>query len=106
MLFHGINGGVDGGKNHLTHLTQEVDCCLMEKKKQNPINECQDHEVPNVTKSRSVLYGSVKSNDGKEVDETMLLCDVDGSVDGGDNHLTHLTQFESNDGVDGCENFT
>eukprot|EP00957_Ditylum_brightwellii_P126917 9675414-Ditylum_brightwellii.AAC.1 len=35
----------------------------------------------------------------------MLLNDVDDSVDG-DNHLTHLTQFESNDCVGGCENFT
>eukprot|EP00957_Ditylum_brightwellii_P097219 7404566-Ditylum_brightwellii.AAC.1 len=36
----------------------------------------------------------------------MFLNDVDNSVDGGKNHLTHLTQFESNDGVDGCENYT
>eukprot|EP00957_Ditylum_brightwellii_P088198 6718230-Ditylum_brightwellii.AAC.1 len=90
------DGGVDGGESHLTQLTQEVDYCLTERKKQNASDECQDHEVPNVTKSRSVLYDSAKLNDGKEVDETMLLTDVDNSVDGGDNHLTHLTQFESN----------
>eukprot|EP00957_Ditylum_brightwellii_P098750 7522656-Ditylum_brightwellii.AAC.1 len=35
MMFHGVNGGVDGDEGHLTHLTQEVDCCLMERKKQN-----------------------------------------------------------------------
>eukprot|EP00957_Ditylum_brightwellii_P022769 1717580-Ditylum_brightwellii.AAC.1 len=35
----------------------------------------------------------------------MLLYDADGGVDGDDNRLMHLTQFESNDGVDGCEKF-
>eukprot|EP00957_Ditylum_brightwellii_P001396 109410-Ditylum_brightwellii.AAC.1 len=56
-------------------------------------------------KSRNVLYDSAISNEGKEVDETMFLYDVDDSVDSGDNHCTHLTQFESNDGVGGCKNF-
>eukprot|EP00957_Ditylum_brightwellii_P169586 12907886-Ditylum_brightwellii.AAC.1 len=57
-------------------------------------------------KQRSVLYDSVISNEGKEVDETILLYDADDSVDSGDNHLTHFTQFEINDGVGGCKNFT
>eukprot|EP00957_Ditylum_brightwellii_P188396 14342241-Ditylum_brightwellii.AAC.1 len=35
----------------------------------------------------------------------MLLNDADDSVDCSYNHLTHLTQFESNDGVGGCEHF-
>jgi hypothetical protein len=43
--------GVDGGESHLTHHTQEVDCCLMVRKKQNTSGECQDRDVPNVTKS-------------------------------------------------------
>eukprot|EP00957_Ditylum_brightwellii_P156979 11947318-Ditylum_brightwellii.AAC.1 len=72
----------------------------MERKKQNSSGECQDHEGLNETKSRSVLYDSAKLNDGKEVDDAMLLNDVDNSVDGSDNHLTHLTPFESNDSVD------
>eukprot|EP00957_Ditylum_brightwellii_P074970 5697200-Ditylum_brightwellii.AAC.1 len=95
----GDDGGVDGGESHLTHLTQEVDCCLMQRKKLNSSGACQDHEVPNAMKSRSVLYDSAKSNDRKEFDETMLLNDVDDVDDCGDNHLTHLTHFESNDGA-------
>eukprot|EP00957_Ditylum_brightwellii_P085012 6463827-Ditylum_brightwellii.AAC.1 len=43
--------GVDGGNNHLTHLTQEVDCHLKARKKQNT-------RGPNATKNRSVLYES------------------------------------------------
>eukprot|EP00957_Ditylum_brightwellii_P207542 15353440-Ditylum_brightwellii.AAC.1 len=101
----GVDGGVDGGVIHLTHLTLKVDCCLMGGE-QNACGECQDHGVPNMTKSRRLLYDSAKLNDGKEVDETMLLNVVEVSVDVGDNHLTYLTQFESNDGVEGCENFT
>eukprot|EP00957_Ditylum_brightwellii_P123802 9437414-Ditylum_brightwellii.AAC.1 len=66
----GGDGGVDGGESHLKHLTQEVDCCLMERKKQNSSGKCQDREVLSAIKSRSVLYDSAKSNDGKEVDET------------------------------------
>eukprot|EP00957_Ditylum_brightwellii_P084658 6437599-Ditylum_brightwellii.AAC.1 len=42
----------NGGETHLTCFTQEVDYCLMERKKQNVCGECQDHEVLNVTKSR------------------------------------------------------
>eukprot|EP00957_Ditylum_brightwellii_P002564 196782-Ditylum_brightwellii.AAC.1 len=106
MMFHGVNGVVDGGERHVTHLTQEVDCCLTTRKKQHTSGECQDHEVPNVMKSRSVLYVSAKLNDRKEDNETMLLNDIDNSVDGGDNHLTHLSTFGSNDGVDGYETFT
>eukprot|EP00957_Ditylum_brightwellii_P202038 15328314-Ditylum_brightwellii.AAC.1 len=26
MLFYGVNGSVNGGESHITHLTQEVDC--------------------------------------------------------------------------------
>eukprot|EP00957_Ditylum_brightwellii_P004759 362402-Ditylum_brightwellii.AAC.1 len=58
MLFHGVNGSVDGGESHLTHLTQEVDCGVTERKKQN-------RSSPNSTKSRSVLYDSAISNEGK-----------------------------------------
>eukprot|EP00957_Ditylum_brightwellii_P101251 7715492-Ditylum_brightwellii.AAC.1 len=56
MLFHGVDGSVDGGESHITHLTHEVDCCV----KQNASGTKE-------TKSRSVLYGSVISNEGKEV---------------------------------------
>eukprot|EP00957_Ditylum_brightwellii_P161871 12324450-Ditylum_brightwellii.AAC.1 len=77
----------------------------MERKKKNSSGECQDNEILNATKRRSVLYDSAKSNDGKEVDGTMLLNDVDNSVDDGNNHLTHLAQVENNDGVDGCKKF-
>ena len=64
---------------------------------------------PNLTKSRSVLYHSVKSTDAKEDDDGVDGCidgcfdshvdccvgkedGVDDSADGGNNHLTHLTQ--------------
>ena len=78
--------GVDGGESHLTHHTQEVDCCLMVRKKQNTSGECQDHDVPNVTKSRSLLYDSAKLNDGAfaEVATAAVVADViatDGGVD-------------------------
>eukprot|EP00957_Ditylum_brightwellii_P085530 6505629-Ditylum_brightwellii.AAC.2 len=95
----GVDGCVDGGESHLIHLTKEVDCCVKERKKQNVCGR-------NATKGRSVLYDSAKSNDRKEVYETMLLNYVDDNVDGGNNCLTHLKQFESNDGAGGCENFT
>eukprot|EP00957_Ditylum_brightwellii_P047664 3621378-Ditylum_brightwellii.AAC.1 len=87
----------------------------MERKKQKSSGECQDYEVPNATKSRSVLYDSTKLKDGKEVnvgvddcvnnhfDGHVDICvddsvdvavedGVDGSIDGGERHLTHLTQ--------------
>eukprot|EP00957_Ditylum_brightwellii_P123573 9421434-Ditylum_brightwellii.AAC.1 len=40
----------------------------MKTKKLNSSSECQDHEVPNATKNRSVLYNSAKLKDRKEVD--------------------------------------
>eukprot|EP00957_Ditylum_brightwellii_P126061 9610312-Ditylum_brightwellii.AAC.1 len=83
MMLH----GVDGGESHLTHHTQEVDCCLMVRKKQNTSGECQDRDVPNVTKSRNLLYDSAKLNDGKEVSIGVDDC-VDDLFDGrGDSHV-------------------
>eukprot|EP00957_Ditylum_brightwellii_P131284 10013009-Ditylum_brightwellii.AAC.1 len=82
----------------------------MGRMKQNASGECQDHEVQNVTKSRSLLYDSAKLDDGKEVnvgvDEYIDNCcdghvddgvdvavedGVDEVVNGGESHLTHLT---------------
>eukprot|EP00957_Ditylum_brightwellii_P142897 10887967-Ditylum_brightwellii.AAC.1 len=68
IMLHGVDGGVDGGETHLTNLTQKVDCNLVWKMKQNAGGEYQDHRVPNVMKSRSLLSESAKSNDGKEAD--------------------------------------
>eukprot|EP00957_Ditylum_brightwellii_P177855 13546991-Ditylum_brightwellii.AAC.1 len=31
----GIDNSYDGANKHLTHLSQAVDCCLMERSKQN-----------------------------------------------------------------------
>eukprot|EP00957_Ditylum_brightwellii_P029549 2232424-Ditylum_brightwellii.AAC.1 len=31
MVFHGVDGSIDGGGSHLTHLTQEVDCRLRQE---------------------------------------------------------------------------
>eukprot|EP00957_Ditylum_brightwellii_P050569 3834696-Ditylum_brightwellii.AAC.2 len=94
------------------------DCYLKLRKDQNMCG-------PNVAKSRSALYHSMKSADAKEDDDDVDEC-VDGcfdgcvdncfngcvdshlnccvdvgkedgvedSVDGSDNHLTHLTHFE------------
>eukprot|EP00957_Ditylum_brightwellii_P197076 15014197-Ditylum_brightwellii.AAC.1 len=71
MLFQdSVEDSADGGNNHLTHLTQAVDCCQKLRKEQNVCG-------PNATKSRSVLYHSVKSTDAKEDDDG-----VDGSFDG------------------------
>eukprot|EP00957_Ditylum_brightwellii_P179805 13696898-Ditylum_brightwellii.AAC.1 len=61
MLFHGVDGSVDGGGSHLTHLTQTVDCHLKVRKEQNMCG-------PNATKSISVMNGSVKSTVAKEDD--------------------------------------
>eukprot|EP00957_Ditylum_brightwellii_P029807 2254714-Ditylum_brightwellii.AAC.1 len=88
----------------------------MGRKKQNAYGKCQDHGLPNVIKSRSWLYDSAKSNDGKEVDyigvndhvnnyfdgfvdgnvdesvDVDVEDGVDGGVNGGVTHLTHLTR--------------
>eukprot|EP00957_Ditylum_brightwellii_P121360 9255110-Ditylum_brightwellii.AAC.1 len=48
MLFHGVDGSVDGCEGHLTHLTHEVDCGV----KQNT-------RGPNTTKSSSVLFSVI-----------------------------------------------
>eukprot|EP00957_Ditylum_brightwellii_P185911 14153928-Ditylum_brightwellii.AAC.1 len=53
----------------------------MERKKQNVGGGCQDHEVLNATKSRSVFYDGAKSNDGKEVNGGVDDC-VDNCFDG------------------------
>eukprot|EP00957_Ditylum_brightwellii_P194088 14780971-Ditylum_brightwellii.AAC.1 len=99
-MFHGVDGGVDGGEIHFTHLTQEVDCCLMERKKQNVSGECQDHEVLNATKSRSVLYDSAKLNDGKEVIVGVDDC-VDNCFDGRvDSNVDDSVDVAVEDGVD------
>eukprot|EP00957_Ditylum_brightwellii_P152720 11624924-Ditylum_brightwellii.AAC.1 len=65
-----VDDSVDDSDNnankYLTHLSHAVDCCLMERSKQN------EHAVGN------------KDNG---VDNS-----VDDSVDGADKHLTHLSQ--------------
>eukprot|EP00957_Ditylum_brightwellii_P112123 8549190-Ditylum_brightwellii.AAC.1 len=104
MLCYGVEDSVDGGDNHLTHLTQVVGCCLKPIKEQNACS-------PNITKNRSVLYDSMKSTDAEEEDDGVDGCvddcfngcvngrvdccagkedGVEDSADGGDNHLTHL----------------
>eukprot|EP00957_Ditylum_brightwellii_P071019 5396819-Ditylum_brightwellii.AAC.1 len=62
MLFHGVGNSIVGGDKHLIHLSQGVDCCLMERHKQN-------------------MHVDGDKEDG-----------VDNSDDGGDKHLTHLSQ--------------
>eukprot|EP00957_Ditylum_brightwellii_P101087 7704328-Ditylum_brightwellii.AAC.1 len=74
MLFHGVEDSVDGGRSHLTHITQAVDCHLKARMKQNTCGL-------NVTYSRSVLYDSVKSTDAKEDDDAVDGC-VDNCFDG------------------------
>eukprot|EP00957_Ditylum_brightwellii_P042866 3244553-Ditylum_brightwellii.AAC.1 len=69
MLFCGVDGIVDGGESHLTHLTHEVDCGAK-------LNAC----GLNAMKSRSVLYDSVISNEGKEVGDGVDDC-VDAIFD-------------------------
>eukprot|EP00957_Ditylum_brightwellii_P128440 9795803-Ditylum_brightwellii.AAC.1 len=82
MLTHGVGCSADGCERHLTHLTQEVDCRVLKRKKQNACG-------PNATKNKSMLYDSAKSNYGTEVndgaddcvDDYVDRC-VDGPVDG------------------------
>eukprot|EP00957_Ditylum_brightwellii_P143762 10953607-Ditylum_brightwellii.AAC.1 len=89
----GVDDVVDDGVTHLTHLTQKGTGCLIKRKKQNAYVECQDHGLPNVTKSRSWLYDSTNTNDGKAVDVDGNIEDgADGGVNDGVNHLTHLPQ--------------
>eukprot|EP00957_Ditylum_brightwellii_P047989 3644363-Ditylum_brightwellii.AAC.1 len=113
----GADDSVDSGDKHLTHFTQAVDCCLMRMEG----NAC----GLNAIISRSVLFGSANSTGTKEDDECadghfngcvddcfdrcvghVNDCKEDGaddSVDSGDKHLTHLTQFENNDNLGGCD---
>eukprot|EP00957_Ditylum_brightwellii_P042879 3246045-Ditylum_brightwellii.AAC.1 len=79
MLFHGVDGSVDGGDKHLTHLTQAVHCCLKARMEEKACSL-------NAMISRSVSFGSANSTEDG-VDDS-----VDDSVDGGHKHLTHLTQ--------------
>ena len=51
----GVDGSVDSGESHLTHLTHEADCGVRQ-------NVCD----PNKMKSSSVLFSAI-SNEGKEV---------------------------------------
>eukprot|EP00957_Ditylum_brightwellii_P029050 2194710-Ditylum_brightwellii.AAC.1 len=68
MLFQdSVEDSADGGDNHLTYLTQVVDCCCKLRKEQNMCN-------PNAMKSRRVLYQSVKSTDAKEDDDGVDEC--------------------------------
>eukprot|EP00957_Ditylum_brightwellii_P116761 8906319-Ditylum_brightwellii.AAC.1 len=79
LMFHGVDGGVNCGESHLTHLTQEVDCCLMERKKQNV----------------------AKSNDGKEVNVGVGDC-VNNHFNGRvDSHVNDSVNAAVEDGVDG-----
>eukprot|EP00957_Ditylum_brightwellii_P053851 4079947-Ditylum_brightwellii.AAC.1 len=100
MMLHGVNGGVDGGVTHLTHLTQKVDCYLVQRMKQSTCGEYQDHGVLNVTKSRSLLSDSIKSNNGKEVDVGVDEC-VENSVNGHVNgHVDDSVDAAVEDGVE------
>eukprot|EP00957_Ditylum_brightwellii_P066147 5019216-Ditylum_brightwellii.AAC.1 len=74
MLFlDSVEDSTYGGDNHLTYLTQMVDCCQKSRKEQNVC-------CPNAAKSRSVLYHSVKSTDAKGDDGCVDGC-FDGCVD-------------------------
>eukprot|EP00957_Ditylum_brightwellii_P013613 1027127-Ditylum_brightwellii.AAC.1 len=66
MLFHGVDDSGEGGDKHLTHLSQVVDCCLIERSKQN------------------TCVASYKDNGVED--------SVDNSDDNGVKHLTHLLQ--------------
>eukprot|EP00957_Ditylum_brightwellii_P011149 844396-Ditylum_brightwellii.AAC.2 len=85
MMLHGVDSGVNGGETHLTHLTQKVDCHLVQRMKQNAGGKCQGHGVLNVTKSRSLLC----VNDSVDV---VVEDGVDDDASGGETHLTYLTQ--------------
>eukprot|EP00957_Ditylum_brightwellii_P207450 15353053-Ditylum_brightwellii.AAC.1 len=64
MMLHGVDDGVND----------------VRRMKQNACCECQDHGVPNVTKSRHLLSDSAKLNDGKEVGDCVDNC-VNNCVD-------------------------
>eukprot|EP00957_Ditylum_brightwellii_P044442 3372175-Ditylum_brightwellii.AAC.1 len=118
MLLHGVGNSVDIGDKHLTNLTQVVGCCLKARREQNTCGL-------NAMISRSKLFGSANSTGAKEDEECGDGCfdgcvndcfdgcvghvddskedGVGNSVESGDKHLTHLTQFENNDNLDGCD---
>eukprot|EP00957_Ditylum_brightwellii_P008428 638495-Ditylum_brightwellii.AAC.1 len=70
VLFHGVEDCDDSADKHLTHISQEVDCHLKERSKQN------EHVVDN--KDNGV---DNSADDG-----------VDNSDDGANKHLIHLSQ--------------
>eukprot|EP00957_Ditylum_brightwellii_P081679 6213103-Ditylum_brightwellii.AAC.1 len=68
VLFHGVDNSDNGGDQHLTHLSQAVDCHLTERSKQN---KCVD------------------GNKDDGVNDS-----VDDSDDDGDKQFTHLTKAD------------
>eukprot|EP00957_Ditylum_brightwellii_P188023 14314528-Ditylum_brightwellii.AAC.1 len=87
MLFHGVNGSIDGDESHFTHLTHEIDCSVKQ-------NTCS----PNETKSKSLLFSAI-SNEGKEVGGDDDDC-VEGCFDVNvDDHVDCCVDVAKEDGV-------
>eukprot|EP00957_Ditylum_brightwellii_P050238 3809922-Ditylum_brightwellii.AAC.1 len=42
VLFHGVDDGAESADKHLTHLSQAVDCCFMERSKHNKHVVCKN----------------------------------------------------------------
>eukprot|EP00957_Ditylum_brightwellii_P192091 14622907-Ditylum_brightwellii.AAC.1 len=91
---NGVDNGVDdsdddsdddsnyGVTKHLTHLSQAVDCCLMERSK---------HNKHVVGKKDNGVDDSSGNSVGNSVDDNVDNS-VDDSVDGADKHLAHISQ--------------
>eukprot|EP00957_Ditylum_brightwellii_P157930 12021353-Ditylum_brightwellii.AAC.1 len=85
LFFNGVDDGADGADKHLTHLSQGVDCCLMERSKQNK------HVIGN--KGNDVDNGYDNGYDNSDNDSVDNGDDgVDYGDDGADKHLAHLSQ--------------
>eukprot|EP00957_Ditylum_brightwellii_P199864 15236324-Ditylum_brightwellii.AAC.1 len=78
----GVDDGDDGADNHLTHLSQVADCCLMERSKQNK------HVVCNKDDGDDDDVGNGDNDSVEDGDDDS----VDDGVEGAGNHLTHLSQ--------------
>eukprot|EP00957_Ditylum_brightwellii_P138800 10580360-Ditylum_brightwellii.AAC.1 len=92
VLLHGVDDSDDSANKHLTHLSLAVDCCLMERSKQNTYavgnnNNGVGNSVDDSDGERSKLIECVNGNKDYGVDNG-----VDNSVDDADKHLTHLSQ--------------
>eukprot|EP00957_Ditylum_brightwellii_P071978 5470249-Ditylum_brightwellii.AAC.1 len=90
-----VDNSVDGGDKQFIHKKQAKQERIKQNKCVDDDKDDSDTIVLTVERSKQ----NKCADDGKEgVDY-----DDDDSVDGGDKHLTHLTQVENNVNIGGCD---